>query len=160
MGPRLPLLTSNPGPTWTFVQRRNGATTRPDFVFLPLAWRASLIQAWTNPEVVAANMAMDHLATIVDARVTARGPGAGRLQRPPRIDIRALTDPSNREQISQILEAAPRPAWEVSAHSHVAIITSYLQERLTARLPATGQSPISGLPHRGHLGPAEAGRVA
>ena len=48
------------GPTWTFVQRRNGATTRPDFVFLPLAWRASLIQAWTSPEIVAANMVIDH----------------------------------------------------------------------------------------------------
>ena len=60
------------GPTWTFVQRRNGATTRPDFVFLPLAWRASLIQAWTSPEIVAANMVIDHLATVVDARVTAK----------------------------------------------------------------------------------------
>ena len=130
------------GPTWTFVQRRNGATTRPDFVFLPLAWRASLIRAWTNPEVVAANMVMDHLATIVDARVTARGPGAGRLQRSPRIDIRALTDPSNREQISQILEDAPRPAWEVSAHSHVAIVTSYLQERRTAAFPQQASRPF------------------
>eukprot|EP00439_Symbiodinium_sp_Y106_P038167 s6818_g4.t1 len=87
-------------------------------------------------------MVIDHLATVVDARVTAKGPGAGRLQRPPRIDVRALTDPHNREKVSQILEDAPRPAWEVSAHSHVAIVTSYLQDRLTAAFPQQASRPF------------------
>ena len=73
---------------------------------------------------------------------SAKGPGAGRLQRPPRIDVRALTDPHNREKVSQILEDAPRPAWEVSAHSHVAIVTSYLQDRLTAAFPQQASRPF------------------
>ena len=86
----------------------------------------------------------------MDVRVTAKGPGAGRLQRPPRIDVRALTDPHNREKVSQILEDAPRPAWEVSAHSHVAIVTSYLQDRLTAAFPQQARRPFKPILLRTH----------
>ena len=69
------------GPTWTFAQRRNGALSRPDFVFLPLAWCTGKVSTWTVPGITAANMALDHLATVADFRVPTISKGAKKPSR-------------------------------------------------------------------------------
>ena len=100
------------GAGWTYVQRRNGALSRPDFVLLPLVWQSGVIQAWTAPGITAANMVVDHLATLVDVRIQVScGLGPSR-KATRRIDARALSHPANRDQLRCILAETPRPSWE------------------------------------------------
>ena len=129
------------GPTWTFVQRRNGALTRPDFVFLPLAWRAGKVSTWTVPGITAANMVLDHLATVADFQVPTVSKGAKKPRRRADIDVNVLTDPANKEVLAQVLQNAPRPSWQVSAHAHVAEVTAYLQDSLTKHFPKPARTP-------------------
>ena len=118
------------GPGWTFMQRRNGALSRPDFILLPESWKAGEVQAWTEAGITAANLVIDHLATAVDVHLCVRcGPGPPKDQR-GRIDARALTCADNREKLRAILQDAPRPAWEINAHSHVAVLTGTYRKSL------------------------------
>ena len=71
--------------------------------------------------------------------------------------------PANKARIQEILDEAPRPDWHVSAHSHVAIITSYLQDRLATEFPREVGKPLH--PYWpilvcGGMGPAETGCLA
>ncbi|CAE7946514.1 unnamed protein product, partial [Symbiodinium sp. KB8] len=92
------------GAGWTYVQRRNGALSRPDFVLLPLVWQSGVIQAWTAPGITAANMVVDHLATLVDVRIQVScGLGPSR-KATRRIDARALSHPANRDQLRLFIE--------------------------------------------------------
>ena len=50
--------------------------------------------------------------------------------------------PANKARIQEILDEAPRPDWHVSAHSHVAIITSYLQDRLATEFAREVGEPL------------------
>ncbi|CAE7884795.1 unnamed protein product [Symbiodinium microadriaticum] len=134
--------THQVGPGWTFMQRRNGALSRPDFILLPESWKTGEVQAWTEAGITAANLVIDHLATAVDVQLCVRcGPGPPKDQR-DRIDARALTCTDNREKLREILKDAPRPAWEVNPHSHVAVLTEYLQEKLTEAFPAPRGRPL------------------
>ena len=76
------------GPTWTFAQRRNGALTRPDFVLLPLAWQAASVHTWTEPGITAANMVLDHLATLADVQVRTSRQAPKKSGRRAEIDIK------------------------------------------------------------------------
>ena len=134
------------GPTWTFMQRRNGATTRPDYVIIPQEWRQGQLSNWTDASIVAANSVIDHIATVARISVQLRG-AAGRSKgraegKGCRIDARALVDPSNQARLSEVLQGAPRPNWEVTAHAHVANVTSYLQDALTREFPAAQRKPM------------------
>ncbi|CAE7778823.1 unnamed protein product [Symbiodinium microadriaticum] len=130
------------GPTWTYAQRRNGALNRPEFVLLPQEWQQGNVSSWTDASITAANMVIDHLATVVDVCITLYvGPGPQRTARIA-IDVKALTDPANRTDLAQIIEDAPRPSWQVSAHSHVAQVTAYLQKSLSERFPRVRQAPV------------------
>ena len=130
------------GPTWTFAQRRNGALARPDFVFMPVQWRLGWVRAWTDPSIMAANMVLDHIATVVEVTVRTKGAGAPKTSKPPRIDVQALADPANRDTIQGILRDAPRPNWRVSASVHVASVTSYLQTSLGQAFPPAAKRPL------------------
>ena len=130
------------GPTWTFAQRRNGALTRPDFVLLPEAWRHGRVAAWTAPSITAANLVLDHLATLADVRVLVSNKAPKKPVRTANIDVRSLTDPANREALHTILTQAPRPSWQTSAHAHVAQVTAYLQEALTQSFPRPRKTPL------------------
>ncbi|CAE7949382.1 unnamed protein product, partial [Symbiodinium sp. KB8] len=130
------------GPTWTYAQRRNGALNRPDFVLLPQDWQNGHVSSWTDASITAANMVIDHLATVVDVCITlSMGPGPQRTARLA-IDVKALADPANRTELAQIIEDAPRPSWQVSAHSHVAQVTAYLQKSLSERFPKERKAPV------------------
>ena len=68
--------------------------------------------------------------------------------------------PANKARIQEILDEAPRPDWHVSAHSHVAIITSYLQDRLATEFPREVGKPLHPYFVCGGMGPAETGCLA
>ena len=130
------------GEGWTYMQRRNGATTRIDYVLLPLAWRQGSVHTWTEPGITAGNLVIDHLATVAEVKLKIRcGPGA-RVDPRKRIDVQALSHPSSRETLKGILASAPRPSWEVSAHEHAAEITAYLQKELAQAFPQNRGRPL------------------
>ena len=91
---------------------------------------------------MAANMVLDHIATVVEVTVRTKGAGAPKTSKPPRIDVQALADPANRDTIQGILRDAPRPNWSVSASVHVATITSYLQKSLCQAFPPAAKRPL------------------
>ena len=134
------------GQTWTFVQRRNGATTRPDYVLLPLEWREGKVYTWTDTSIVAANSVLDHVATVASLEVNVRtsiGKNKGeKANFAPRIDVKALVDPANHDKLSEVFRGAPRPDWDVTAHAHVACVTTYLQEALSREFPAARRKPL------------------
>ena len=57
------------GQTWSYMHKRGGATTRPDFLAIPLPWQAGVVQSWVAPEVHAGQAYLDHLAVICDVLV-------------------------------------------------------------------------------------------
>ncbi|CAE7768660.1 unnamed protein product [Symbiodinium sp. KB8] len=130
------------GPTWTYVQRRNGATARPDFVLLPAMWKRGDISTWTSPDIAAANSVIDHVATVADVRLRVRCRPSHQHKPAKRIDAAAVADPRNSEKLSAILREAPRPDWKVSAHDHVCQITGYLQGALVEAFPQSPRRPL------------------
>ena len=130
------------GATWTFVQRRNGALTRPDYVLIPLTWNRGKITTWTDPNITAGNLVLDHVATVVN--VQSRTCLRAAIARPsrPAINVAAMADPVNRERLEKVLQAAPRPLWQVSAHEHAAEITAYLQSSLAREFPRDTRKPL------------------
>ncbi|CAE7291651.1 unnamed protein product [Symbiodinium sp. CCMP2592] len=130
------------GPTWTFVQRRNGARARPDFVFLPCEWADGHVTTWTSPDVVAANMVIDHVATVAEVRLHLRCSAGAKRADTRRFHAPSLAKPENQAVIRGILESAPRPDWSVSAHAHVTTVTSYLQTELAAAFPQESRTPL------------------
>ena len=130
------------GPGWTYVQRRNGATSRPDFVLLPQSWQMGSVVAWTEPAITAANMVIDHVATLVDVHVQLRCGAGNTREVAQRIDVSALVHPDNRATLEGILAKAPRPSWEVSAHTHTAQVAGYLQTALATAFPRPRSRPL------------------
>ena len=130
------------GPHWTFMQRRNGALCRPDFVLIPFEWKQGVIASWTDASIVAANAVIDHIAAViqVDLRTSCRVARAGDPK--GRIDTAALCDPQNKARLEGILAGAPRPTWNVTAHAHAAIVTEYLQTNLQAAFPLQRKKPL------------------
>ena len=124
------------------MQRRNGALARPDFVLLPIEWADGLVSTWTDPDIVAANIVIDHVATVAEVKLVLRcsAPGGGRRRKS--FSVSAISHPANKGIVQEIREAAPRPAWEVSAHVHVASITAYLQSRFAEAFPQEHQRPL------------------
>ena len=129
------------GPTWTFAQRRNGALTRPDFVFLPMDWRTGVVSTWTDSGITAANLVLDHIATLADVRVKLQARRDTRPARRAGIDVSKLSLPESQPILRSVLQNAPRPSWDTSAHAHVAQVTAYLQDSLQKHFPRAKQRP-------------------
>ena len=117
------------GASHTYVQKKNGRLCRPDFVLIPLAWRAGVVRSWTDPAIHAAHPNQDHIAACLEVRLTVQVRSAphpiGR-----RIPASLVADPACREQIRQVLLRAPAVNWQVSSHAHAAIITKHIQDGL------------------------------
>ena len=128
------------GQSWTYVQKRNQALTRPDMVCLPDCWREAKVSSWVDPSLHVGQPYIDHLAAVV--RIHARikvGKGSNRRNL-VRIDAAALTDPVNQPHLQRILSAAPRVPWNVTADAHAALLVGYLQKELSETFaPAEGR---------------------
>ena len=87
-------------------------------------------------------MVVDHLATLVDLSIRVQCRAGREAHRKMNIDARALCEPGNRSVIERVLQEAPRPDWNVSAHAHAAIVTKYLQNSLQAEFPLQKCRPL------------------
>ncbi|CAE7485058.1 unnamed protein product [Symbiodinium sp. CCMP2592] len=96
------------GPSGTYVQKRNGAFSRIDFIACPAEWRAGHINTWTDESIPAPHR---------------------------RFDGRAMLTPSGQAKVEGILKAAPRIPWAASPHAHASTLVHYLQDSLAAAFP-------------------------
>ena len=117
------------GASHTYVQKKNGRLCRPDFVLIPLAWRAGLITSWTDPAIHAAHPHQDHIAACLEIRLTVQVCSAPRPAG-RRIPASLITNPACREKIQQVLLRVPAVDWQVSSHAHAAIVTKHIQDGL------------------------------
>ena len=128
------------GQSWTYVQKRNGALQRPDFVCLPDCWENACVSSWTDPEIHVGQPYIDHFAAVVrvSARLRLTGACLG-VKKMARIDSRALADRQNRPKLQAILDQAPRTPWCASADAHAAQLVGYLQGALSEAFPIPKQ---------------------
>ncbi|OLQ07506.1 hypothetical protein AK812_SmicGene9087 [Symbiodinium microadriaticum] len=110
------------GQSWTYIQKRNQALTRPDMVCLPDCWREAQVTSWVDPSLHVGQPYIDHLATAVCVQARIKVGKGGNRQNLARIDAAALTDPANRPRLQQILSAAPKIPWHVTADAHAALL--------------------------------------
>ena len=123
------------GQTWSYMHKRGGATTRPDFLALPLAWRAGTISSWVDPDIHAGQACLDHLAVLCDVHVQiAAFEGQGPRPR-AKLDETAIMDPKNRQVVEDIVMSAPQIPWSTSAHAHAALLAKHLQQGLGRAFP-------------------------
>ncbi|CAE7155771.1 unnamed protein product, partial [Symbiodinium necroappetens] len=128
------------GQSWTYVQKRNNALQRPDFVCLPDCWESARVLSWVDPEIHVGQPYIDHFAAVVRvaARLRLAGGGLG-TRKPARIDAHALVDRSNRPKLQAIVDKAPRAPWNASADAHAAQLVGYLQGALAEAFPKPKQ---------------------
>ncbi|CAE7601954.1 unnamed protein product, partial [Symbiodinium necroappetens] len=128
------------GQSWTYVQKRNNALQRPDFVCLPDCWESARVSSWVDPEIHVGQPYIDHFAAV--ARVTARlrlTGGCLGTRKLARIDAHALVDRNNRPKLQAIVDKAPRAPWNASADAHAAQLVGYLQGALAEAFPKPKQ---------------------
>ena len=128
------------GQSWTYVQKRNNALQRPDFVCLPDCWESARVASWVDPGIHVGQPYIDHFAAV--ARVAARlRLAGGRLctRKPARIDAHALVNGNNRPALQAIVDKAPRAPWNASAGAHAAQLVGYLQGALAEAFPKPKQ---------------------
>ena len=70
------------GQSWTYVQKRNGLPTRPDFIGLPDGWGNASVSSWVDPEIHVGQPYIDHLAAVVQVSATLQTSG-GTVTRSP-----------------------------------------------------------------------------
>ena len=123
------------GPSGTYVQKRNGAFSRIDFIACPKQWRTGQVTTWTEPAIHAGQAYVDHIATCSQIDLSLCVSGGQKPARRRRFDGRAMLTPEGRERVEGILQRAPNIPWEVSPHAHAAIVVRYLQDSLAEAFP-------------------------
>ena len=118
----------------TLRQKRSGEFDRSDYVAVPGIWRKSLCQAWVEPHISAGHVLVDHLAAMVMLEISSISRRSS-ARRAKRIDVAALADPENDAVVSQIIQTAPRPRWEIDASEHAALLVDHLYRGLSAAFP-------------------------
>ena len=123
------------GQSWTYVQKRNGLPTRPDFVGLPDCWGHAQVSSWVDPEIHVGQPYIDHLAAVVQVSATLQTSGGKVARSPVKVDMAALTAAESRPTLQAIIDAAPCIPWQASADAHAAALVGYLQSALPAAFP-------------------------
>ena len=129
------------GASHTYVQKKSGKQCRPDFVLLPVSWKAGCVASWVAPAIHAAHPHQDHYAACVDVKMQLAGGQSA--ERYPRRVIKAsiFSDPQCVSQIQEVLRSTPAVSWDISTHAHAAIITKHLQDGLIRISKAAPKSP-------------------
>ncbi|CAE7824168.1 CFDP2 [Symbiodinium sp. CCMP2592] len=134
------------GPSGTYVQKRNGAFSRIDFIACPAERRAGHISTWTDESLHAGQAYIDHIAVCAQFDLTLRLAGRSMPALHRRFDGRAMLTPSGQAKVEGILKAAPRIPWAASPHAHASTLVHYLQDSLAAAFP-----PQKGRCYRAYL---------
>ncbi|CAE7220796.1 unnamed protein product [Symbiodinium sp. CCMP2592] len=134
------------GPSGTYVQKRNGALSRIDFVACPTAWQSGCVRTWTDSTLHVGQATVDHIATCcqIDLSMNLSGPARATAHR--RFDGRAMLTPQGRAAVEQVFQHAPLIPWSASPHAHAATLVNYLQGALTDAFPLR-----PGRRHRSYL---------
>ncbi|CAE7562302.1 unnamed protein product [Symbiodinium sp. CCMP2592] len=134
------------GPSGTYIQKRNGALTRIDFVACPTVWQNGRVRTWTDSTLHAGQAYVDHIATCcqIDLSINLRGPTRSVRQR--RFDGRAMLTPQGRAAVERVFQHAPLIPWDASPHAHAATLVKYLQDALSTAFP-----PCQRRRHRSYL---------
>ena len=128
------------GQSWTYVQKRNHALQRPDFVCLPDCWESARVASWVDPGIHVGQSYIDHFTAVVRVSATLRlTGGCPATSKPARIDANALVDGNNRSKLQAIVAQAPRAPWNASADAHAAQLVGYLQGALAEAFPKPQQ---------------------
>ena len=118
------------GPSYTYTQKKGGASCWFDFLAIPLDWSHGRVVSSCDPAIHAAHPAPDHVAARLDVDTWfASRPVAARVSQ-RQIRVTDITNPAQRDNIVHILSTAPAVPWEVSAHAHAAILTAHVQQGL------------------------------
>ena len=131
------------GDSWTYKHKHGDKTTRIDYVLIPLAWRAGVVNTWADSSIHAGQSIVDHRAAVLDLRLPTVVSGCRRAhhQRRPRLDERAILDPANHHVVVDVLRRMPDVPWHVSAHAHASMLVKFLQDELGARFPRRRAGP-------------------
>ena len=129
------------GDSWTYKHKHGDKTTRIDYVLIPLAWRAGVVNTWTDSSIHAGQSIVDHQAAVLDLRLPSVVSGCRRVrqQRRPRLDERH--DPANHHVVADVLRRMPDVPWHVSAHAHASLLVKFLQDELGACFPRRRAGP-------------------
>ena len=129
------------GPSGTYVQKRNQAESRNDFIAIPDCFDQCSIRSWVEPRIHAGQPVIDHIAALVsvNARVTSRFGEAPR--RKARIDPGFLSTPEGSLHVTEVLARMPEVPWAVGPDAHAALLVSHLQNGLTRRPQAQSVRP-------------------
>ncbi|CAE7243636.1 unnamed protein product [Symbiodinium sp. CCMP2592] len=125
----------HPGPSGTYVQKRNGATSRLDYVCLPQSWRSSQVSSWVDPTIHAGQPVVDHIAVLASVTAVLSFSAGARQSATPRLDVQAMLAPEGRKRIADILGRAPAIPWSVCPDAHAAQLVAYVQRELRAAFP-------------------------
>ncbi|CAE7562314.1 unnamed protein product [Symbiodinium sp. CCMP2592] len=123
------------GPSGTYVQKRNGAMSRIDFIACPSEWRSGQISTWTDETLHTGQAYIDHLATCAHFDLTVCLAGRLKKAQKRRFDGRAILAPAGQAHVERILRDAPRIPWAASPHAHAATLVQYLQTELASAFP-------------------------
>ncbi|CAE7858636.1 unnamed protein product, partial [Symbiodinium necroappetens] len=129
------------GPSGTYVQKRNQAESRIDFVAIPGFFSQSQVWSWIEPSIHAGQPIIDHLAALVSvcARiVTSRGKPTTKR---PRVNASLLLTPEGQACVAKVVTSAPQVPWEVGPDAHAALVVAHLQEGLKEVVAVQGKQP-------------------
>ena len=128
------------GPSGTYVQKRNQAESRNDYVAIPDHLDQCSIRSWVEPSIHAGQPVIDHIAALVSIRARIAAFFGSAPRRRAKVDASFLSTPAGREQAAQILESMPNVPWNVGPDEHAAFVTSHIQRGF--------EGPASGRPSR------------
>ena len=123
------------GPSGTYVQKRNGAMTRIDYIACPDPWKKGRVRTWTETAIHTGQAYVDHVATCAHFSLKLRLTSGARSVAKHQFDSRALLTPEGRVKVADIMQKVPIIPWQVSTHAHAAALVKYLQSALAAHFP-------------------------
>ncbi|CAE7947248.1 ESS2, partial [Symbiodinium sp. KB8] len=129
------------GPSGAYVQKRNQAESRIDFVAIPGILARSQVWSWVEPSIHAGQPIIDHLAALVSvcARiVTSHGK---HVVKRPRINASLLRTPEGQACATKLFASAPQVPWEVGPDAHAALVVAHLQKGLQEVAAKKGSQP-------------------
>ena len=115
------------GPSGTYIQKRNQAESRNDYVAIPDYLDQCRIHSWVEPSIHAGQPVIDHIAALVSVQARIAAVSSNAPGRRAKVDVGFLNTPAGKEQAAHILESMPSIPWNVSPDAHAALITSHIQ---------------------------------
>ena len=129
------------GPNGTYVQKRNQAESRNDFVAIPDCLDQCHVCSWVEPRIHAGQPVIDHIAALVSVRARVVLGGSGAPQKRTQIDAKLFGTPDGQAQAAAVLASVPAIPWQVGPDAHAAMLVSHIQHGFERPAAATSARP-------------------